>query len=740
MKTPSPFLRRACAAMLLVATSLSIANPAGAQDSVAPAQVFIPVQVPADWQAHRFSGIDLSLPAGLTLLKDRRDARIWGQGDEATKSAFGLGLEFEDSPETMLKREKAVPDGSVVLPNGQTFGRYVLQTPAKVAASGQAELLVSDLPLRGEDRLIVSLMVMNRDIGPYRDMFQKFLSSLALPEPGKMLQRDLLGGVLRWPVGPEWGGVRNPESESVYMYSDDLDGRIWLNRGAVNTGSMRRGTPGNPVLFLGQKAQLFAHEEGSETKDDGSGAVGQTRLIVLETCLPGNEVISVRFSGMPSMFRDPRVLSLMDGAEIVMPDGSAPCPAGALPDGAQLQADARPEVTPPFDLAATAAPVKRVFGQVLDGLYTIDFPGNWSLTPEAGGHRVRLENTDGTASIAVARGTAFLGAEGPAAGVPLGTWHKPGIALGWPSEVFEWEEGGRLHRLHVHAHCLAGGERFGMLVSGDRLFHDDGEFSRLSKGLVLNMPDDVRPCDDPAEGIGTATAEVSAPEENAKDIENKEEKTNVATGEDTDWYGKSPLSTLPSPATESLAGRLATSTPARTKENPNENKRKADVSLPPPPPPASPAQVVDRDRFIPQQGGYSLYQNDRYGTFISFPSNYFHADPAPDSGDGRLFRSVDETARFYVFAQYNAEGLSQSGQIARDKENPAYGSITYERSGRGWYVLSGVTGAEIFYRRVTEDRTGLIRVFEIAYPLARKEEFDALVTYMAQSFGPPPDQ
>lgn len=150
--------------------------------------------------------------------------------------------------------------------------------------------------------------------------------------------------------------------------------------------------------------------------------------------------------------------------------------------------------------------------------------------------------------------------------------------------------------------------------------------------------------------------------------------------------------------------------------------------------PSSAGRAADPDSFLPGEGGYGLYRNARYGTVISYPAGYFRPDPAPDSGDGRRFSSIDGQAWFYVFAQYNAEGLSPVQQSARDAEE--HGGASYRAAGQGWYVLSGLRGEEIYYRRVTEDETGLIRVFEIGYPAVRKAEFDAVVGYMAKSFGP----
>ncbi len=222
--------------------------------------------------------------------------------------------------------------------------------------------------------------------------------------------------------------------------------------------------------------------------------------------------------------------------------------------------------------------------------------------------------------------------------------------------------------------------------------------------------------------------------------------TAVKSADQDDWFGQAPLSTLPSPATESLTGRWQGGTlfghPSASggiMATQNAQPAPRSTIAPPPPPvtPTAPVSAEDHDRFTAIEGGYSIYENDRYGTFISYPAEYFRPEAPPGNADGRRFVSVDGTAAFYVFAQFNALGLTQAEMIAQDKQADTQSRITYERAGPGWYVLSGFRGTDIFYRRVISDGPdGLIRVFEISYPAARKTEFDAILTYMANSFGP----
>ena len=747
------------AALLACAGLLSITAPLFAQSASDPGapEVFVPLQLPSGWQPRRVNGIDLALPPDLRTLQDHRDEKFWGQADEATRTGFAIGLKFTDTPERDLKRDGAIAAGALVLPNGQIFRRYVAQAPDDARDPARMETLVSELPMRGEDRLMVTLLVMNKDIAPFRPLHAQFLSGLALPPPGGQLQRDFLGGVLRMPVGPGWSGANTAQEDEVYLFGDGLDGRIRLNRGDVRTGGMQNGTPGTPVLFLGQKAQFFAHEDGSETVDNDSGDVGQARLIVLETCLPDGAVITLRFSGMPALFHDPGVAEMVAGAEIVMPEGAAPCPAERLPSGSRLDpAAARTEIAPPFDASAPGAVQARADGTALAGLYSYRLPIGWTATPDARDQRIRFASDDGQVAIVLARGAALFDADGPAALVPQGTFHKIGIILGWPAEKWEWDGPGApsgLHRLYVHAHCLPGGERFGMLISGSKAFQDGGELSKLLRDVSLHMPEAITPCDDPAEGIGQTPAVAANPAppvepSNSRQAAPLPDPTAAAQNsqkaaapdipaqpDDDAWFGQPPASTLPSPATRSLAEGGATPGSA-TVHAPMQTT--TPLAAPPPPPAANPVgSMQDPDRFEDIAGGYARYHNSRYGTFIAYPSGYFLPAPPPGNGDGRRFTSADGTAQFYVFAQYNAEGLSQDQQIARDKADSAHIGTSYERAGLGWYVLSGVVGPDIFYRRVIEDATGLIHVFEITYPTARKAEFDAVVAYMAQSFGSP---
>ena len=134
--------------------------------------------------------------------------------------------------------------------------------------------------------------------------------------------------------------------------------------------------------------------------------------------------------------------------------------------------------------------------------------------------------------------------------------------------------------------------------------------------------------------------------------------------------------------------------------------------------------------------GWATYVNARYGTRIDYPARLFHALPEPDNGDGLTFESADGTARLAVFGQQNIDDLDGPAMLARDVDFGQYDKVTYKASGKGWYVLSGLSGGKIYYRRaVIDPSAGVVHVFELSYPPSARARFDPVVARMAKSFG-----
>jgi serine/threonine-protein kinase len=131
---------------------------------------------------------------------------------------------------------------------------------------------------------------------------------------------------------------------------------------------------------------------------------------------------------------------------------------------------------------------------------------------------------------------------------------------------------------------------------------------------------------------------------------------------------------------------------------------------------------------------WRIYQNDRYGTTIEYPST-FRPQPPPDADDGRAFKSADG-GEFSVFASYG--GIDSDLAQYRDsvvKNLDAGSVVTYQTHGGNWFVVSGTKGDKIFYERhLLSHRGEMTEGFVITYPASLKQTYDPIVARMAKSF------
>jgi hypothetical protein len=132
------------------------------------------------------------------------------------------------------------------------------------------------------------------------------------------------------------------------------------------------------------------------------------------------------------------------------------------------------------------------------------------------------------------------------------------------------------------------------------------------------------------------------------------------------------------------------------------------------------------------EDGYRTYHNDRFGVTADVPRDWRAGRP-PDNNDGLRFTSPDGTATITVSGGYRmadtvAEALT-SEQAADEGE-----TVTYQTRGPRMAVISGMRGQTVFYRKVVLScKDQVMNRVSIEYPVARKQQFDALVTHAAAS-------
>jgi hypothetical protein len=130
------------------------------------------------------------------------------------------------------------------------------------------------------------------------------------------------------------------------------------------------------------------------------------------------------------------------------------------------------------------------------------------------------------------------------------------------------------------------------------------------------------------------------------------------------------------------------------------------------------------------------YANARYDFAVDVPGDLSVAAPEPDSGDGRSFRSPDNSAELLVFGGWNVEGGFDTEVQARQKFETEEGwEITYasklEKEGSSY---SGAKENRIFYARIIP-RCGDsgFAMYRLEYPAAEKEKYDAAINQLNAS-------
>lgn len=140
------------------------------------------------------------------------------------------------------------------------------------------------------------------------------------------------------------------------------------------------------------------------------------------------------------------------------------------------------------------------------------------------------------------------------------------------------------------------------------------------------------------------------------------------------------------------------------------------------------------------QNSYKTYANDRFFFSIEYPSSTFVMQTPPANNDGRTFRSKDGKAEVRVWGGFNALDRSLKEEYDNAVEELGTG-VTYKVLGDAGFVVSGIRGGKIYYRRTLLRRTGteVFYSFTIEYPKSQKAKYDAIVSRMSRSFKFDPD-
>ncbi|MDZ4310974.1 MAG: hypothetical protein U1A24_10530 [Cypionkella sp.] len=692
---------------------------------------------PQDWVEGNFRGYAFATPPNWQEVARSDDGVTLFGGDMETKTGPAFGLMLARNPTQVFNPETTVSLGEAVFAGGLRFEVLKSTETPDGGITVEGGFLISVDPVLGEDHLIILQTVYGQPLPPHRAVLDQILSTLDLPAPGVLPLEPALAGAFAAPVPEGWETGSYMDNEVLIFENRAVQGAFKLMRhtaaydpGMRSDWYMPDGTLGQPVSFLGQNAVVYEWSKRSKKYHDAADSDETTRLYIFETCLANGDVASVELTGLPSFYTDPQVTGLLDRVELRLGPDAAPCPASALPVGMpagaslaeprvnsgltthldhvaapdtwQSQGIGGAEAAPPHTADAATAdsgPLAALDGLIgylpAEGFVTMTTPDSLTYLAE-----------DGRGYLTIAKGAAVLAPDGFAALVPAGRlgsfeagFSMEWSAYGWPTTQPEFLDNGApvggWHMVHFARSCLAGQIPVAMMFGGISRFTGGNALTQIKNNLVFNWPADIEACSLENAGVGN-------------------------------------------PATGGLAGSGVAETPTYSPDPTTVDPKRATAPAPKPPaaPPPPPAAEIEPDSFTDQGGGYALYQNARFGTTISYPSAYFNTEQSPENGDGRRFSSADGQSYFLVFGQHDAFGLPQDEMMQQDKTQQAYQGVSYEKSGKNWYVLSGLTGDTIFYRKVILAPDGIIHAFEIHYPAAQKSAFDAVVTHMAQTFGP----
>ncbi|MDS1029959.1 hypothetical protein RDV78_05540 [Bacillota bacterium LX-D] len=127
---------------------------------------------------------------------------------------------------------------------------------------------------------------------------------------------------------------------------------------------------------------------------------------------------------------------------------------------------------------------------------------------------------------------------------------------------------------------------------------------------------------------------------------------------------------------------------------------------------------------------YSTYTNERFSFSMEYPSHFETAEE-PANNDGRIFYSPDKKAKMTVFASYNA--ADETLRSLYNDEIDSHSNVTYKVKRRDWFVVSGIDGETIFYKKIMME-DDVIYTFLLECPQDEKSYYAPIIEHIVKTF------
>jgi hypothetical protein len=144
-----------------------------------------------------------------------------------------------------------------------------------------------------------------------------------------------------------------------------------------------------------------------------------------------------------------------------------------------------------------------------------------------------------------------------------------------------------------------------------------------------------------------------------------------------------------------------------------------------------------------QSGSWRHFVDPQLGYAIDLPVGAFARTVTKPNG---LSLVDDENgAQLDVFGSHAQGGMSPSALLGEVRQADRIRTVTYQRSGAGWFVISGYYRRDageaddlIFYTKFmfNADRSAF-SAFEVSYPMTVKRAMDPVVTHLEKSLRAP---
>ncbi|MBX7243133.1 MAG: hypothetical protein K1X92_15420 [Bacteroidia bacterium] len=132
---------------------------------------------------------------------------------------------------------------------------------------------------------------------------------------------------------------------------------------------------------------------------------------------------------------------------------------------------------------------------------------------------------------------------------------------------------------------------------------------------------------------------------------------------------------------------------------------------------------------------YTQYCNSRFGYCVEYPQGILYPQPESDNGDGRVFKNKKGEKILTVFGFNNIDNLTIQQQFDIDlHEKTEERTITYQKSGKNFFVISGYENGKIFYQKTILQPDDTFSYAILLYDETEKALYDPVATRVYKTF------